>query len=124
MLFDDDGYTTKPDKRSLIRELEESLTREDYSFNHEPNSAYLIDVMVSLQKVRYSDITTFSDLLSAFLDLNKLYIQNGRCDYIFDVYSESALVKDTESIRRAKSSPVVLSTIEKNNPIPKDMSSF
>ena len=37
MLFNDDGFMTKPDKSSLIRELEENLNKEDYLFNHEPN---------------------------------------------------------------------------------------
>ena len=40
------------------------------------------------------------------------------------MYSDSASVKDTERTRRAKSSPVILSTIEKNTLIPKDMTSF
>ena len=50
ILFDEDGFMTKPDKSSLIRELEEHLTKEDYSFNHEPNAAYLIDVMASYER--------------------------------------------------------------------------
>lgn len=37
VLFDDDGLMTKPDKNSLIRELEASLRKEDYSYHHEPN---------------------------------------------------------------------------------------
>ena len=45
MLFDDDGLMTKPDKSSLIRELEEHLREEDYSYNHKSNSTFLIDLI-------------------------------------------------------------------------------
>ena len=70
-----------------------------------------------------SDMKTFSDLVSKIIDMNRVY-QQGRCDFVFDMYTDSASVKDNERHRRAKSTPVVLSNIDGETPLPKDMSTF
>ena len=123
VLFDEEGLMTKPDKSSLIRELEAHLKKEEYNYTNEPNTAYFVDVMASLRKMHISDMKTFSDLVSKIIDMNILY-QHGRCDFVFDMYTDSPSVKDSERQRRAKSTPVVLSTIDGKTPLPKDMSTF
>ena len=55
--------------------------------------------------------------------MNRLY-QHGRCDFVFDMYTDSPSVKDSERQRRAKSTQIVLSTIDGKTPLPKDMSTF
>ncbi|KAG1651303.1 ER membrane protein complex subunit 1 [Nymphon striatum] len=47
MLFDDHGLMTKPEKSQLIRELEDKLVSDDYSYHHKPESAFIIDVMAT-----------------------------------------------------------------------------
>ena len=36
MLFDDEGFMTKPEKSELIRVLAEKLESGDYSYHHQP----------------------------------------------------------------------------------------
>ncbi|KAG1663257.1 hypothetical protein GQR58_020489 [Nymphon striatum] len=51
MLFDDHGLMTKPEKSQLIRELEDKLVSDDYSYHHKPESAFIIDVMATVCRV-------------------------------------------------------------------------
>ena len=123
VLFDEEGLMTKPDKSSLIRELETHLKKEEYNYTNEAHTAQLVDVMALLRKMHISDMKNFSDLVSKIIDMNRVN-QQGRCDFVFDLYTDSPSVKDTERQRRGKSTPVVLSTIDGNTPLPKDMSTF
>ena len=42
MVFDDEGFMTKPEKSELICVLEEKLQSGDYSYHHQPGSAFLL----------------------------------------------------------------------------------
>ena len=124
MLFDDDGLMTKPEKSQLIRELEDKLKSEDYSYHHKPESAFLIDVMAAVRKVPLTGLSNFSDLLSKLTQMTDVYHSYGRCDYIFDIYNDNPSVKDSERLRRCSVTPVALSTVEQTTPLPKDMITF
>lgn len=124
MLFDDEGLMTKPEKSQLIRELEERLTSNDYCYHHKPKSAFLIDVMAAVRRMPLTGFKNFCDLLSHFTQMTSIYHQYGRCDYIFDIYSETPSVKDSERLRRCNVTPVVLSAVEMTTPLPKDMATF
>ena len=124
MLFGDDGLMTKPDKSQLIHELEETLKLDEYCYQHKATSAFLIDVMATICRVPLSGLTSFSDLLSKFAEMNDMYHHYGRCDCISDIYNENPSVKDTERLRRCSMTPVVLSSVELSTPFPKDMTSF
>ena len=50
--------------------------------------------------------------------------QFGRCDYVFDMYSEEPSVKDSERKRRSDVSPIEYSSINPRLPLPKDMKMF
>ena len=78
---------TKPDKSSLIRESEDNLRKEDYSYHHEANSAFLIGVMASVHKMHLSAMITFSDLVSKFAKNKRIYHQHGRCDFILLMFT-------------------------------------
>ena len=56
--------------------------------------------------------------------MNDVYHSYGRCDYIFDIYNDNPSVKDSERLRRCSVNPVVLSTVEKTTPLPKDVTTF
>ena len=56
MLFDDDQLMTKPGKSQLIRELEDKLKSDDYSYRHKPESACIIDVMAAVCRLPLSPI--------------------------------------------------------------------
>ena len=47
MLFDNDQLMMKPEKSQLIRELEDKLKSDDYSYHRKPESAFVIDVVVA-----------------------------------------------------------------------------
>jgi len=51
MLFDEEGFMTKPEKSELICVLEEKLESEDYSYHHQPGSAFLIDIMATVHRI-------------------------------------------------------------------------
>ena len=51
MLFDEEGFMTKPEKSELICVLEEKLESEDYSYHHHLGSAFLIDIMATVHRI-------------------------------------------------------------------------
>ncbi|KAG1662219.1 hypothetical protein GQR58_021027 [Nymphon striatum] len=124
MLFDDHGLMTKPEKSQLIRELEDKLVSDDYSYHHKPESAFIIDVMATVRRVPLIGRTHCSDLLLQLTHITDVYHRYGRCDYIFDIYNDNPSVKDSERLRRCSVNPVVLSLVEQTTPLPKDMSTF
>ena len=77
MLFDDDGFMTKPEKSQLIRELEDKLKSDDYSYRHKPESAFLIDIMAAVRRVPLTGHSNFSDLLSKFTQMTDVYHNYG-----------------------------------------------
>ena len=123
-LFNDDGSMTKPDKSQLVKELEMWLKPEDYKYEHQQNSSFIIDVMSTVRKIRTAGLSKFQDLLLAFMAFSNVFHQFGRCDYVFDMYSDDPSVKDSERMRRAERVPIELSFIEPDTPLPKEMETF
>lgn len=80
--------------------------------------------MATICRVPLSGLTSFSDLLSKFAEMNDVYDHYGRCDYIFDIYNDNPSVKVTVRLRRCSMTPVVISSVELWTPIPEDMTSF
>lgn len=124
LLFDEDGMMTKPNKSVLVKEMEMHLKPEDYNYNHQRNAAFVIDVMGNIRKVQTTKMSTFDDLISGFLSLTCNYHEFGRCDYVFDIYSNAPSVKDIERKRRCNKVPVEYSSIDTSTPLPKDMGTF
>ena len=124
LLFDDDGSMTKPTKSVLIRELETCLKHEDYSYGHQRNSAFIVDVMANIRKVQTAKLSTFDDLLSMFLTTTSKYHEFGQCHYVFDMYSTESTVKDIERKRRCENVPIEYSAITGATPVPKDWTTF
>ena len=124
MLFDDEGFMTKPEKSEFIRVLEEKLGSGDYSYHHQPGSAFLIDVMATVRRIPLVGLSDFSGLLTKFTEMTDIYHTYGSCDYIFDIYDDTPSVKDSERLRRASAAPVELSSVELTTPLHKDMTTF
>ena len=124
MLFDDDRFMTKPEKSELICVLEEKLESGDYSYHHQPGSAFLIDVMATVRRIPLVGLSDFSGLLTKFTEMTDMYHTYGSCDYIFDIYDDTPSVKDSERLRRASVAPVELSSVELTTPLHKDMTTF
>ena len=82
---------------------------------------FLIDVMATVRRVPVSGISHFNDLLAKLTQMTSAYHSYGRCDYIFDLYSDNPSVKDSERLRRCNEMPVILSTIEPTTPFPRDL---
>ncbi len=53
-----------------------------------------------------------------------VYQQFGKCDYVFDMYSEEPSVKDSERKRRSNIIPIEHSSIEPDMPLPTQMETF
>ena len=124
MLFDDEGFMTKPEKSELICVLEEKLESGDYSYHHRPGSAFLIDVMATARRIPLVGLSDFSGLLTKFTEMTDIYHTYGRCDYIFDIYDDTPSVKDSGRLQRASVAPVELSSVELTTPLHKDMTTF
>ena len=124
MLFDDDGMMTKPNKSLLLKELESYLTPDDYSYSHCSNASFIVDVMANIRKVNLAKLSSFGDLMDNFISFSDIYRQFGRCDYVFDIYSEEPSVKDSERKRRSDVVPIEYSSINPRLPLPKDMKMF
>ena len=80
--------------------------------------------MAAVLRLPLSGLTSFSNLLSKLLQVTDVHHRYGRCDYIFDIYNENPLVKDSERLRRSSVTPVILSTVRETTLLPKDMSTF
>ena len=124
LLFDDEGIMTKPTKSQLFQELEVHLKPEDYSYRHSNNAAFIIDVMASVRRVNISNLYKFDDLLVTFVSSSEAYRRFGRCDYVFDMYSEEPSAKDSERKRRNNMESIEYSSIIPSSPLPKDMNTF
>ena len=124
LLFDEDQMMTKLTKSVLIKEMETHLKPEDYNYDHRSNAEFVIDVMANIRKVQVAKMSTFDNLLSGFLSLTAKYHEFGRCDYVFDMYSNAPSVKDGERKRRCDKVPVEYSSIERSSPLPQEMGTF
>ena len=80
--------------------------------------------MAVVRRVPLTGLTHFSHLLSKFASMTHVYHSYGRCDYIFDIYSDHPSVKDSERLRRCTATPVLMSTVAETTPLPKDMATF
>ena len=123
LLFDE-GIMIKPTKSQLVQELEVHLKPEDYSYRHSNNAAFIIDVMASVRRVNISNLYKFDDLLVTFVSSSEAYRRFGRCDYVFDMYSEEPSAKDSERNRRNNMESIEYSSIIPSSPLPKDMNTF
>ena len=124
MLFVEDGMMTKPEKSQLLKELESHITQNDYCYQHTIDTSFIIDVMANIRKVRTVGHQNFEQFGSAFLSLMSVYHQFGRCDYVFDMYSDKPSPKDNERMRRTTDRPIELSSIASETPLPKNMATF
>ena len=115
---------TKPDKSQLITELETSLTPSDYKYNHTEKMCFVVDAMANIRKVRIVGLPTFHSFASSFSKMMAVYHRFGRCDCVFDLYSDRPLVKDSERMHRVSKKSVEVSTIKPHTPIPKDTDTF
>ena len=127
-LFDDEGMMKSATKSDLTKELEKYLMTESHKKNpfDTMNTVYLIDVMANVRKIRANakETKTFGEFVHSFLT----YIQNiakraSRIDFVFDSYIDKT-IKDSERQKRAKTSAIELSKIDRQTPLPIQMETF
>lgn len=115
---------TKPDKSKLLKELEKVLSPEDYCYENKHKSAFTIDVMSNIRRLKTTGHSTFLDMISVFYSSIRKYMEVGRSNFVFDVYHDKPSVKDCERLRRQQKVPINLSEIDFSTPLPKEMDSF
>ncbi|KAG1682452.1 Solute carrier family 22 member 2 [Nymphon striatum] len=127
-LFDSEGMMKKAVKSSLVQELEKTLTKEDTgqtpSLTDNVQTAYIVDMMANVRKMRTKGMGTFG----AFCEATFIYIQNAakranRIDLIFDSYIDKS-IKDSERGRRQTVAPIELNMINQETPLPVEMERF
>ena len=52
--------------------------------------------MANIKKVNLTKISNFGDMMDNFVSFSVIFHQFGRCDYVFDMYSQKSSVKDNE----------------------------
>ena len=127
-LFDESGLMIEPNKSELVRELERIyLKKEDYVYAKSPaaeNTTYLVDVMANLRKMNTKDIGTMGQLCQAFIDYILPLCNNAKqIHFVFDSYIDGS-VKDSTRCHRYQSPPIECNMVNKNTPLPLDMSTF
>lgn len=100
------------------------LKPEDYNYDHRINVDFIINVMANIRKVHVAKMSTFDDLLSGFVSHTAKYHEFGRCDIVFDMYSNAPSVKNSERKRRCDKVPTEYSSTERSSPLTKDMGTF
>ena len=84
-------------------------------------TAYLVDVMANVRKIRMKGLRTFADFCSTFLDMLLAISKKAtRIDLVFDSYREGS-VKDTERSRRSTMKTFEISMIAEDTPLPVNM---
>ena len=128
LIFTEDSMMTHPNKSNLLKELEVYLNPEDYCYKHKVNASFVIDVMANLRKVSVSPtslrLSYFQDIVLALASLCSVYHQYGRCDYVFEMYSECPSTKVCERRRRSEVVPIEYSSVKPGRPLPKKMETF
>ena len=80
--------------------------------------------MAYVRKVKTKPLKTFGEFCDVFLTSILNVSQNAsRIDMVFDTYIEGS-VKDSERLRRSKVSPIKISKVESDTPLPTDMDRF
>lgn len=115
---------TKPEKSLLIKELETHLDNKDYNYGRVRNASYIIGVMATIRKLNFSRLSKFNEVLADFVEASYTSRQFGRCDYVFDMYSEEPSVKDSERRKRIHIVPVEYNSLDLSSQQPKDMRTF
>ena len=129
-LFDNNGLLMQADgKSSLIREIEESekiskmFHSEDYvnfAYN-ENNTNLIIDVMLILRGIKWTNLVTFKDLAENFCQrvLHKTTLQNiTRIDFVLDSYFPSS-PKSSKHMLRCKVQTIPYTNINELVNLPK-----
>lgn len=110
--------------RTLEIARDRGLTTDDLLKYDKVPSALLFDDDGMMTK-QNAKCCAFDDLLLGFLTLiTAKYHEYGRCDYIFDMYSNDPSVKDSERKRQRGKVPIQYSSIKGSTPVPKDMATF
>ena len=110
----------------MVKELEKYLKEDDYTYNlvSSLKSAYFVDVMACLRKQVISTSLTFGDLCKSFLESTiRLCKDAFEIHFVFDAYITSS-IKDSERSKRYEKTPIEISQIATDTPLPLDMSSF
>ena len=123
-IIDADGLLTKPNKCQLVTVLEKLLTKEEKEYKHESGSGFVLDIMNIVRKIPTKKISNFADFLDEIDKTTDIYKSFGRCDLVFDKYSDEPSVKDIEAQRRSKTKPITLSDIKKSTTFPRDLKRF
>ena len=126
-LFDEEGLLTRPQKSLLTKELEKVLSQDDYGSPLEwddCHTSYIVDVMAYVRKVKMKPLKTFGEFCDVFLtSILNISKNASRIDMVFDTYIEGS-VKDSERLRRSKVSPIEISKVKSDTPLPTDMDRF
>jgi len=127
-LFDENGLMKKATKSDLQHKLEKSLNTNCEVIPslhiHPLPTAYIIDVMSTIRKVKTKEIPNFGSLCDTTLQYILSSCKHAdRIDRIFDYYMKQS-IKDSERQRRSSISPIELGTIYRVTPLPVEMNNF
>jgi hypothetical protein len=89
------------------------------------NTAYIVDVMACIRRVRMKSLKTFGDFIDkGFFDMVLNLCKNASCiDLVFDTYLDGS-VKDSERKRRSTTQAIEINNLLEDTLLPVDMDTF
>lgn len=61
----------------------------------------MVEVMAAIRIEHLTGLAKISDLLSKFMNMTNVYHGYGRCDHIFDIYSDNPSAKEVNDCEDA-----------------------
>ena len=121
----DENLTFKPEKHSLVTEIEKYLTEDDYNFSKgsQLKTALTVYFMSNVRKINAKQCQIFKDVLGKLSSIIYNSCTFQRRDIICDSYIEQS-IKFSEWQRRAKTNGILVCNIECNSYIPSQMEKF
>ena len=89
-----DDLPAKQKKSLLLTEFEGSLTSVDYTCSWNSAIDTVIVVMENLRRVPVRKISTFLHFFEGHYDFVSSFLNLGRCDFVYNIYSDEPSVQD------------------------------
>ena len=89
-----DDLLANQKKSLLLTEFEGSWTSVNYTCSWNSAIDIVIDVMANLRRVPVRNISTFLHFFEGHYDFVSSFLNLGRCDFVYNIYSDEPSVQD------------------------------
>ena len=120
-----DYMTSKPQKHTIIAELENHLANHEFHFDagNTELTAIIVDFMSMVRKVQFTKLNTFSESFERVWMMIQNICNASEFHFVFDSYIQNSL-KECEGERRGKEGAVDIVNLSADTSIPVEMERF